>query len=238
MQSYIHTFIGSYSTHSTHCTHCTHITCIHYIHYIHTSHTLHTYITYITYIHYIHYIHIIPSNTITYHYIPLHTATYRYIPLHTVTLHYTTLHHIFVLHRTSRSCSWVQNPTVSYLLRRMKLNLWTLQPPGFFLFYFYLNHGIGGKNQIIKQGRRNKSKKEQKGCRHLLFLRPGRNMLSMTKLSVMKLSVKRCAVECQCQEKTLSLLGQFLYWISLKNVVDVKLIYVTTFSISICIGFD
>ena len=35
-----------------------------------------------------------------------------------------------------------------------------------------------------------------------------------------------------------SLLGQFVYQISLKNVVDVKLIYVTTFSISICIGFD
>ena len=36
----------------------------------------------------------------------------------------------------------------------------------------------------------------------------------------------------------MSLLGQFVYQISLKNVVDVKLIYVTTFSISICIGFD
>jgi|OrbCmetagenome_4_1107370.scaffolds.fasta_scaffold63509_1 hypothetical protein len=35
-----------------------------------------------------------------------------------------------------------------------------------------------------------------------------------------------------------SLLGQFVNKNSLKNVVDVKLIYVTTFSISICIGFD
>jgi hypothetical protein len=35
-----------------------------------------------------------------------------------------------------------------------------------------------------------------------------------------------------------SVLGQFVYYFFLKNVVDVKLIYVTTFSISICIGFD
>ena len=35
-----------------------------------------------------------------------------------------------------------------------------------------------------------------------------------------------------------SLLGQFVYYLFLKNVVDVKLIYVTTFPISICIGFD
>ena len=35
-----------------------------------------------------------------------------------------------------------------------------------------------------------------------------------------------------------SLLGQFVYFFFLKNVVDVKLIYVTTFPISICIGFD
>ena len=59
----------------------------------------------------------------------------------------------------------------------------------------------------------------------------------MTKLSAMKLSVKRCAMECQ--EKILSLCwANSLTKISLKNVVDVKLIYVTTFSISICIGFD
>ena len=44
----------------------------------------------------------------------------------------------------------------------MKLNLWTLQH-----MILCLNHGIGRKNQVIKQGKR--SKKEPKGCRYARF---------------------------------------------------------------------
>ena len=66
--------------------------------------------------------------------------------------------YIFLL-RTSRSCSWVQNPTVGYLLRRMKLNLWTLQPHDCFL-----SESRNRREKSIYQTRgRNRSKKEQKG---------------------------------------------------------------------------
>ena len=67
---------------------------------------------------------------------------------------------LFLL-RTSRSCSWVQNPTVSYLLRRMKLNLWTLQPHDRFLSE---SRNRREKSNYQTRGR-NRSKKEQKGSK-------------------------------------------------------------------------
>ena len=70
------------------------------------------------------------------------------------------IYNICFLPPTNRSCSSVQNPTVCYLLRRMKL---TCEPCS--TMFFCLNHGIGGTNQIIKQGGRKRRKKEQKGCR-------------------------------------------------------------------------
>ena len=72
---------------------------------------------------------------------------------------------ICILRRTSRSCSWVQNPTVSYLLRRMKLSLGTLQHHD----RFWLNHGVGGKDQIIKQVGEEQKQKEQKGCVDIFY---------------------------------------------------------------------
>ena len=67
----------------------------------------------------------------------------------------------FFWHRTSRSCSWVQNPTVSYLLRRMKLNLWTLQHHDRFLSE---SRNRREKSNYQTRGR-NRSKKEQKGSK-------------------------------------------------------------------------
>ena len=50
------------------------------------------------------------------------------LQIHLITVLLLQQHHLqLFLLRASRSCSWVQNPSVSYLLRRTKLNLWTLQ---------------------------------------------------------------------------------------------------------------
>ena len=119
--------------------------------------------------------------------------------------------------RTGRSCSWVQNPTVSYLLRRMKLSLGTLQHHDCFLTE---SRNRRERSNYQTRGGGTEAKGAKGVCRHLLFLRPGREYahfrwrnfrwrsfrwwkLSVTKLSVMKLSVQRCAMECQ--EKMLSL---------------------------------
>ena len=99
-----------------------------------------------------------------YIHIHIHIRIYIYVRiLLTPYLYYVHMSHFLL--RTGCSCSWVQNPTVSYLLRRMKLSLGTLQHHD----RFWLNHGVGGKDQIIKQVGEEQKQKEQKGCVDIFY---------------------------------------------------------------------